>query len=51
METTTKLELIDPAKLIPSAVNPRVHTQRQIRELRASIREFGVVSPVLVDKD
>lgn len=51
METTTTLELIDPAKLIPSAVNPRVHTQRQIRELRASIREFGVVSPVLVDKD
>lgn len=51
METTTKLELIEPAKLIPSAVNPRVHTQRQIRELRASIREFGVVSPVLVDKD
>lgn len=51
METTTKLELIDPAKLIPAAVNPRVHTQRQIRELRASIREFGVVSPVLVDQD
>lgn len=51
METTTTLELIDPARLIPSAVNPRVHTQRQIRELRASIREFGVVSPVLVDKD
>ena len=39
METTTKLELLDPAALIPSAANPRVHSQRQIRELRASLRE------------
>ena len=51
METTTKLELLDPGALIPAAVNPRVHTQRQIRALRASIREFGVVSPVLLDRE
>lgn len=51
METTTKLELLDPAALIPSAANPRVHSQRQIRELRASLREYGVVSPVLVDQE
>ena len=51
METTTKLELLDPATLIPSAANPRVHSQRQIRELRASLREYGVVSPVLVDQE
>ena len=51
METTTKLELLDPAALIPSAANPRVHSQRQIRELRASLREYGVVSPVQVDQE
>ena len=51
MKTTTELELLDPMTLIPSAANPRVHTQRQIRELRASLREYGVVSPVMVDKD
>lgn len=51
MQTTTKMELLDPSALIPSAGNPRIHTQRQIRELRASLREFGVVSPVLIDQD
>ena len=51
MQTITKMELLDPSALIPSAGNPRIHTQRQIRELRASLREFGVVSPVLIDQD
>ena len=51
MKTTTKLELIDPARLVPSDRSPRVHSARQIEKLRASIRAFGVVSPVLVDKD
>lgn len=51
MQTTTKLELLDPATLIPTAGNPRVHTQRQIRELRASLRAYGVVSPVLIDRN
>lgn len=51
LKTTEKLELRDPASLIPSAVNPRVHTERQLRQLRASLREFGFVSPVLIDAD
>jgi DNA modification methylase len=35
--------------LIPYARNPRTHTDAQVAQIAASIREFGWTSPVLVD--
>ena len=49
--TTEKLELIETSRLIPYANNARTHNRNQINQLRASLREFGFVNPVLVDKN
>src|SRR5215216_7799274 len=37
--------------LIPYARNPRTHSDAQVAEIAASIREFGWTSPILVDGD
>src|SRR6266699_5686266 len=44
-----ELWLID--KLIPWARNPRTHSDAQIAQIAASIREFGFNSPILVDSN
>ena len=36
-------------KLIPYARNPRSHSDAQVAQIAASIREFGWTNPVLVD--
>lgn len=36
--------------LIPYALNSRTHSDEQIAQLAASIREFGFTNPVLVDE-
>jgi DNA modification methylase len=51
VERTEKLKLIDIDKLIPYVNNARTHNKEQITKLRSSLREFGFVSPVLIDKD
>jgi DNA modification methylase len=33
----------------PRARNPRTHTARQIQQIAASIKEFGFISPILID--
>lgn len=38
-------------QLKPFARNARTHTNRQIRQIMASIREFGFVNPVRVDRN
>jgi len=48
---TEKLELIAIDKLIPYANNARTHSDAQIKKIQASLREFGFVNPVLIDKD
>jgi len=51
MNMTERFEKVDINKLIPYARNARTHSKEQILQLRASLREFGFVSPVIVDKD
>ena len=48
---TERLELIAIDKLVPYANNARTHSDEQIKKIQASIREFGFVNPVLIDKD
>jgi ParB-like chromosome segregation protein Spo0J len=38
-------------ELIPYAKNSRTHSDAQVAQIAASIREFGFTSPVLIDKD
>jgi DNA modification methylase len=51
MKTTTKFELVGIDQLIPYARNARTHSNEQILQLRSSLREFGFVNPVIVDKN
>lgn len=38
-------------ELVPYANNAKIHGPDQIEQLRRSLREFGFVSPVLIDED
>lgn len=51
MNSTERFEKVSIDKLIPYARNARTHNKEQIAQLRASLREFGFISPVIVDKD
>lgn len=51
MNTTKEMNLVDIEKLIPYVNNARTHSPDQINKLRASLREFGFVNPVIIDKD
>ena len=44
-----KLEQIPIEKLIPFARNSRTHSDEQVAQIAASIREFGFTNPVLID--
>ncbi|SCY25853.1 site-specific DNA-methyltransferase [Alkaliphilus peptidifermentans] len=51
MKRTEELKLIPVDELIPYANNARTHSKEQIKKLRSSLREFGFVNPVLIDKE
>ena len=38
-------------ELVPYARNARTHSESQIAQIRASLREFGFVNPVIIDSD
>ena len=48
---TVKLEQVPVEKLVPYARNARTHSKEQIAQLRASLREFGFVSPAVIDSE
>lgn len=47
---THKIESIAIDRLIPYARNARTHSDAQIAQIAASIREFGFCNPVLIDE-
>jgi site-specific DNA-methyltransferase (adenine-specific) len=47
----TKIEHVSIDKLIPYARNSRTHSDAQVAQIAASIKEFGFTNPVLVDGD
>lgn len=51
MKTTTDMQLVPIAKLIPYVNNARTHSPEQITKLRSSLREFGFINPVIIDRD
>lgn len=51
MTTTTEIQLVDIDKLVPYANNARTHNKEQILKLRSSLREFGFVNPVIIDRE
>lgn len=51
MKTTTDFQLVSTDKLIPYVNNARTHSPEQIKKLRSSLREFGFVNPVIIDRE
>lgn len=51
MQTTTNFQLVPTDRLIPYINNARTHSKEQIAKLRSSLREFGFINPVLIDRD
>jgi len=49
MKTTTEMKLVPIEALIPYINNARTHNAEQIVKLRASLREFGFINPVIID--
>lgn len=49
--TTSRFELVGIDRLVPYANNARTHSPAQINKLRASLREFGFINPVIIDRD
>lgn len=51
MKTTTEMQLVKTDRLIPYVNNARIHSAEQINKLRSSLREFGFVNPVIIDRE
>jgi ParB-like chromosome segregation protein Spo0J len=45
------IEIRPVSGLIPSARNARTHSEEQVAQIAASIREFGFTNPILIDSD
>ena len=50
-KTTKELNLVSIDKLIPYINNARTHSPEQINKIRSSLREFGFINPVIIDKE
>lgn len=45
------MQLVSIGKLVPYVNNARTHSKEQITKLRSSLREFGFVNPVIIDRE
>ena len=50
-KTTTEMKLVEVSKLIPYVNNARTHSAEQVMKLRSSLREFGFINPVIIDRE
>ncbi len=50
-KTTTEMKLVAISKLILYINNARTHSGEQINKLRSSLREFGFINPVIIDRE
>lgn len=46
-----QIEYVKTAKLVPYARNSRTHSDEQVAQICASIKEFGFTNPVLIDDE
>ena len=51
MKTTKEMKLVKIDKLVPYINNARTHSPEQIQKIRSSLREFGFVNPVIIDRE
>lgn len=51
MGNISKIDKVSIDLLIPYVNNAKIHSDAQVAKIASSIREFGFLSPVLIDKD
>lgn len=51
MKTTTDMQLVPVSKLVPYVNSARTHSPEQVMKLRSSLREFGFINPIIIDRD
>ena len=51
MKTTTDMQLVPISKLVPYVNKARTHSPEQVMKLRSSLREFGFINPIIIDRD
>ena len=51
MKTTTDMQLVPISKLVPYVNNARTHSPEQVMKLRSSLREFGFINPIIIDRN
>lgn len=51
MAKTSKMLEVAVSDLVPYRKNAKIHGEEQVKKLKASIQEFGFLSPCLIDKD
>ena len=51
MAEVSQIERVGIDKLIPYINNAKIHSDSQVTKIASSIREFGFVNPVLIDKN
>ena len=49
--TVKEMQQVEIDRLVPYANNARTHSPEQIAKLRASLREFGFINPVIIDRE
>jgi ParB-like chromosome segregation protein Spo0J len=49
MSNLPQHKIVNTADLIPYARNSRTHSDEQVAQIAASIREFGFLNPIIVD--
>ncbi len=50
-KTTTEMKMIPTDKLVPYVNNARTHSADQVKKLQSSLREFGFINPIIIDRD
>lgn len=51
MPSSTSIKKVKVSDLIPYANNSRTHSDEQVLQIAASIKEFGFLNPVIIDAD
>lgn len=51
MGKIAEVQEVTLTKLIPYVNNAKIHSEEQVTKIASSIREFGFLSPVLIDRD
>lgn len=47
----TEVKMVDANKLVPYARNSRVHSEEQVAQIAASIKEWGFTVPILINEE